>query len=153
MKKIDIRVATTGDIQILRAFEQKLIVIERDFDSEIKSGETTYYDIENLISDNDSFLVVAETSGEIVGSGYGQIRDAKSCFKNSKHCYLGFIFVEDSCRGLGIAKRIIDTICSWSEERGISYFLLDVYSENKTAIRAYEKLGFKSLSITMELKR
>ena len=153
MKIINIRTATTNDIVVLRELEQKLVTIERAFDAEIKSSEAIYYDLEHLISDDASCLLVAEASGEVVGSGYGQIRESKSCFDTGKHCYLGFIFVEDSCRGLGVATRIIDTVCDWSEERGITYFLLDVYSKNKAAVRAYEKLGFESLSVKMALRR
>ncbi|MGQ7846592.1 GNAT family N-acetyltransferase [Granulosicoccus sp. 3-233] len=153
MKKFDIRTATTNDISVLRGFEQKLIALERKFDAELKSSGATYYDLEHLISDDDSYLVVAESSGEVIGSGYGQFRESKSCFDTGKHCYLGFIFVDDSCRGFGVAKRIMDAVCDWSEERGVNYFLLEVYSENETAISAYEKLGFKSLSVTMELRR
>lgn len=153
MKQIDIRAATTDDIIVLRGFEQKLISVEREFDAELKSSDAIYYDLENLVSDNDSYLVVAESSGEVVGSGYGQLRESKSCFDTGKLCYLGFIFVDDSCRGLGVAKRIMDEICNWSEQRGVTYFLLEVYSENETAVHAYEKLGFESLSVTMELRR
>lgn len=153
MKQIDIRAATTDDIIVLRGFEQKLISVEREFDAELKSSDAIYYDLENLVSDNDSYLVVAESSGEVIGSGYGQLRESKSCFDTGKLCYLGFVFVDDSCRGLGVAKRIIDDVCNWSEGRGVTYFLLEVYSENKTAVHAYEKLGFESLSVTMELRR
>lgn len=153
MKQIDIRAATTDDIIVLRGFEQKLISVEREFDAELKSSDAIYYELENLVSDNDSYLVVAESSGEVIGSGYGQLRESKSCFDTGKLCYLGFVFVDDSCRGLGVAKQIIDEVCNWSEERGVTYFLLEVYSENKTAVQAYEKLGFESLSVTMELRR
>lgn len=153
MNSIVIRAATEKDIPVLRGFEQQLIAVERAFDSEIRSSRTIYYDLENLISDRESQLVVAEASGEIVGSGYGQIRESKPCFETGKHCYLGFIFVADSCRGSGIAKQIMDTICDWSEERGVGYFLLEVYCENKAAVRAYERLGFNNLSVTMELRR
>ena len=153
MKEINIRAATIDDIVVLRGFEQKLISVEREFDAELKSSDAIYYDLESLVSDNASYLVVAESSGDVIGSGYGQLRESRSCFATGKLCYLGFIFVEDSCRGLGVAKRIIDEVCDWSEERGVSYFLLEVYSENETAVHAYEKLGFESLSVTMQLRR
>lgn len=153
MSKIEYRAATVNDLCVLRKFEQTLITIERAFDAQLKSNEAVYYDLEELISDDASYLVVAEDTGEVVGSGYGQIRESKSCFETGEHCYIGFIYVNDSCRGMGVAKKVIDTICNWSEERGVGYFLLDVYSENKNAVRVYEKLGFQSLSVKMELKR
>lgn len=153
MSQTSIREATQSDLPTLRSMEQELIAIERAFDAELKPGHTTYYDLEHLIADRDSHLVVAEASDQIVGSGYGQIRESKSCFVTEQHCYMGFIFVCDSHRGLGLAQQIMETIRDWSETRGVTHCLLDVYAANKAAIRAYEKLGFVGRSVMMELRR
>jgi len=144
--KPTIREATLDDLSSLRSLEQKLIEIERPFDS------CPYYDLENLIVGPDSHVVAVDTGDKVVGSGYAQFRDSKSCFAPERHCYLGFIYVDQDFRGSGLAKGIIESLTEWAVSNGASYFLLDVYSANQAAIRAYEKYGFKTLSVKMELK-
>jgi len=150
--KPTIREATLDDLSSLRSLEQKLIEIERPFDSCLKEGLITYYDLENLIVSPDSHVVAVDTGDKVVGSGYAQFRDSKSCFAPERHCYLGFIYVDQDFRGSGLAKGIIESLTEWAVSNGASYFLLDVYSANQAAIRAYEKYGFKTLSVKMELK-
>jgi RimJ/RimL family protein N-acetyltransferase len=40
---------------------------------------------------------------------------------------------------------------SWNRGRGVSNFYLDVYVENRAAIRAYKKVGFISNQVEMKL--
>jgi len=148
-----IRNATIADLSALLTLEQSIIDAERPFDSQIREGDTTYYDFDALISNPDSSVVVADTGNKIIGSGYAQIRESKECFTVESHCYLGFIFVVPEYRGTGVARRIIESLTEWGSSMGTDYFLLDVYSANTGAIRAYEKFGFKKLSVKMELVR
>jgi len=145
------REATIEDIPQLRKLEQRLIEAERPYDLSIKDENVSYYDLEDLVSNPDSHLIVAEVASEIAGSGYAQIRTSNSFHIHDKHCYLGFIYLEQEHRGKAIGQSIVNLLKEWGKCKGLHHFHLDVYAENSSAIRAYEKGGFKPLSVKMEL--
>lgn len=148
---MNIRVATLEDVPSLLALEQNIIDSERPYDPYLREDNVTYYDIPGLISDSDSCLVVVESDSVIAGSGYAQIRVSRSCHSHQKHCYLGFIYLEPDYRGKSVGKLILDRLKEWGTGRNMQHFHLNVYSENKSAIRAYEKAGFTKVSVLMEL--
>ena len=92
-----------------------------------------------------------ESGAEIIGSGYAQIRQSKSCFTHEKHCYLGFIYLDSEYRGKALGREIIEALKQWGTSRGMQHFHLNVYADNAAAIRAYEKAGFNKVSVMMEL--
>ena len=151
MNEFVVREASLDDVSALLALEQKIIESERPYDAYLKEQNVHYYDIPDLITNANSYLVVVESDGSIVGSGYAQIRSSKACHQHDVHCYLGFIYVEPQFRGKALGVKIIDTLKAWGIEKGIKHFPLDVYSENAPAIRAYEKAGYAQVLVTMKL--
>ena len=151
MENIIIRKAVLKDLETLLSFEQALINVERPFDSTLKSGHPHYYDIEKLITATHVELVVAELEGEIIGSGYARIEDAKPYLQHQQHAYLGFMFVVPQQRGKGINKKIMDTLKAWSVSKNIAELRLDVYYKNESAIHAYEKAGFCKHMVEMRM--
>ncbi|MBM7073759.1 GNAT family N-acetyltransferase [Shewanella sp. 202IG2-18] len=145
------REAKLFDLPILQALEQAVVEAERPFNSTIKPESATYYDIEHLITDNDSYLIVLEDNKQIIATGYGQIRSSKQSLNHDKHCYLGFMYVLPEFRGRGLNKQLLNKIIEWSRQRGVNDFYLDVYSQNISAIKAYEKLGFEPCLLEMKL--
>ncbi|MEP4891375.1 MAG: GNAT family N-acetyltransferase [Aliiglaciecola sp.] len=151
MENITIRKATIDDLGKLIELEQKLIAAERPFNSILKTKDAVYYDIENLITSKSSYLAVAEVDGEIIATGYAQIRESKIAHRHDFHVYLGFMFVAQEFRGLGINKRIMQTLITWGKEQNLSDFYLDVYATNESAIKAYRKAGFAESTYEMKL--
>ncbi|WP_448550069.1 GNAT family N-acetyltransferase [Thalassotalea fusca] len=145
------REATPSDIEALLGLEQKVVEAERPFNQQISESGVTYYDLSELIANVSSLLLVGECQSQIVATGYVDIRQSKSSLKHAKHGYLGFMYVEPEFRGQGINKKILDKLIDWAKERNIRDFYLDVYAENSAAIKAYEKAGFKSSLIEMQL--
>jgi len=151
LANIKYRQASIDDLARLLELEQNIIDYERPFDPFIKESNAKYYDVEKLISASESCLIVAESDSEIIGSGYAQIRPSKSCHTHDNHCYLGFIYLEPEYRGVALGGRMLEDLKDWGLSQGVKNFHLDVYSENKPAIRAYEKMGFKKVTVKMEL--
>ncbi|MBC9798625.1 GNAT family N-acetyltransferase [Sinomicrobium weinanense] len=151
MKEIQLRRAVLDDLDTLLEFEQGIIEAERPFDETLKEEKISYYDLKAFILDPDTEVVVAESDGKPVGSGYARIMDAKSFLKHGKYAYLGFMYVHPEYRGRGINKRIVDALKQWSLSRNISEIRLDVYSDNLAAIRAYEKAGFQRHLLNMRI--
>ena len=148
---LNFREANQNDLQQLLELEQCVITAERPFNSSIKSGRTRYYDLQSLISSSNTHLLVVEYSGRIIGTGYAQIRESKSSLDHDKHSYLGFMYVTPEHRGKGINQQIVDGLIVWSKRKGVDDVYLDVYSQNRQAIRAYEKSGFEPCLVEMKL--
>ena len=146
-----IREAGGSDLCRLLELEQCVVEAERPFNSSLKSESAFYYDIEKLISSPDAYLLVAEVEGEIIGTGYAQIRESKQSLEHKYHSYLGFMYVSPIHRGKGINAKLIHELIAWSKSRGISDLYLDVYSDNASGIKAYKKVGFKPSLLEMKL--
>lgn len=148
----NIREATTDDLPVLLHFEQELIKAERPFDVTIKEDPVSYYDIAEMIPDDNSCVVVVEHDGKIVASGYAQSRCARHYLDHELYSYLGFMFTLPEYRGKGLNSRIIDFLKDWSDDKGLKEMRLTVYDGNDPAIKAYEKVGFKKHIIEMRLE-
>ena len=149
---MNFRHAVIKDIDQLLVLEQKVVAAERPFNSSIKKIKPKYYDIEKLISEDDSYLLVAEEKGGIIATGYTQIKLSKESLEHERHAYLGFMYVCPEYRGKGLNSKLIYRLISWAQKRGVNDHYLEVYSGNSPAIRAYEKFGFEPCLIEMKLK-
>ena len=149
MDKLLFREATLSDLDTLLQFEQGVVTAERPFDSTLKSGTIHYYDLEALIQSKDARFVVGHIDSEIICCGYGKKMMAKDFQKIASYIYIGFMYVQPAYRGKGISQKIIDNIKTWADHLDIKEVRLDVYAENESAVKAYEKAGFKQHLITM----
>jgi ribosomal protein S18 acetylase RimI-like enzyme len=147
--EITTRHATNADLPILGEFLQMLVAAERPFDPTIKDGKIIYYDLGNLIEDEQSALLVIEGNGKVIGSGYAQIREAKPYLRHERFAHLGFMFVIPEFRGKGLNLLLLNELKQWVLSKGVSEVRLEVYADNEAAIRAYDKAGFKKLLTTM----
>lgn len=148
---LEYREAKPEDLPSLLELEQRIIKAERPFNPDITAGQTHYYDIRGLIDSSDSHLIVGEYGGDIVATGYAQIRQSKASLQHDIHSYLGFMFVCEEWRGQGINSQVLELLKQWSQQKGACYFYLDVYALNTAAISAYEKAGFEPCALEMKL--
>jgi ribosomal protein S18 acetylase RimI-like enzyme len=151
MEQITVRKATQDDLDTLLVFEQGVISAERPFDSTLKEEPINYYDIKKMIVTDDVELLVAITGDKIIGSGYVRIENVKPYLKHTQHAYLGFMYVVPEYRGRGVNKIIIEALKKWAVSKNISELRLDVYQNNATAIKAYEKAGFSKHMVEMRM--
>lgn len=151
MKAIIYRSATLEDLPTLLQFEQGIITYERPYDSTLKPDPISYYDLKALILSKHSEVHVAEHDNEVVGSGYAKIIDSKLYNTHSQHVYLGFMFVKPEYRGRGVIQSITEALKSWAKANNIFEARLEVYADNDSAIRAYEKSGFTKNLVEMRM--
>ncbi|HEU5165090.1 MAG TPA: GNAT family N-acetyltransferase [Chitinophagaceae bacterium] len=149
MNEIKIRKASIVDLEQLLAFEQDLIKTERPFDPTVKPDPVNYYDLKAMLTDPQIEMIVAEVNSKVIASGYARIDKSKPYLKHSHHAYLGFMYVLPEYRGQGITKKIMDVLINWAAAQNINEFRLDVYNENVSAIKAYEKVGFSKYFLEM----
>jgi GNAT superfamily N-acetyltransferase len=143
------RPATRADLPVLLEFEQGIVAWERPFNPTLKPDPISYYDIGELIDLDSAEVVVALDGERIIGSGYVKVLQASDYVQPSEYAFLGFMFVDPDYRGQGVNRLVMDALLGWAKERGLSEVRLQVYSENASAIRAYEKKGFSPLLLEM----
>lgn len=148
---VNIRPAQLKDLNQLLEFEQGVIASERPFDESLKDSEITYYNLEKLITNENSQLMVAEYAGVLIASGYALIMNSRPFEKHEYFSYLGFMFVVPEYRRKGLNKKIIGSLIDWSKSKGIVEIRLDVFEQNESALLAYEKLGFNKTLVKMRL--
>ena len=149
MSEIKIRKATLLDLKQLLVFEQDLIKAERPFDPTLKPDPINYYDLKSLLTSPLAEVLVAEADNKVIASGYARIDKSKPFLKHTTHAYLGFMYVLPEYRGQGINKQIMDALKDWAVSQNITEFSLEVYYDNISAIKAYEKIGFSRYILEM----
>jgi len=133
----------------LYQFEQGVITAERPYDPTLKDGLIHYYDLKEMIGVSHVELVVAEVNNKLIASGYARIEKVEPFLQHDSHAWLGFMFVHPEYRGQGVNKKIIDVLKEWALSRNIKEIRLQVYNDNLSAIKAYEKIGFSKHMIEM----
>lgn len=149
MSDIKIRKATLNDLEQLLVFEQDLIKAERPFDPTVKPEPVNYYDLNTMLTAPHIEVVVADLYNKIIASGYARIEKSKPFLKHITYAYLGFMYVLPEYRGQGINKKVMDVLKKWATSQNICEFRLEVYYDNVSAIRAYEKFGFQKHMVEM----
>lgn len=151
MHTITIRKAHPNDLEKLLEFEQGIITAERPFDPTLKEEKIHYYDIEKMISAPHIEVLVAEIDSELIGSGYARIEPAKPYLNHLNYAYLGFMYTDANHRGKGVNAKIIEALKEWCNLQDVFELRLDVYNDNTSAIKAYEKAGFKKHLVNMRM--
>lgn len=148
---ISIRTANLDDLETLLEFEQGVIETEKPLDPFLGEGKLHYYNIPELITANYIHLIVAVSNNELVGSGYIRIEKSKHYQKNPMHGYIGFMYVKPNFRGKRISSLILEALKAWAEEKNLNELRLDVYSNNPSAIKSYERFGFIKSLVNMRI--
>jgi ribosomal protein S18 acetylase RimI-like enzyme len=151
MQEINFRPAKLIDLPVLYEFEQGIVTAERPFDPTLKPGYINYYDLKELILSDDAEVIVATFDNKVIGSGYAKIKKGESFQSYEFYAYLGFMYVKPEHRGKGVVRNLIDVLKSWATSKNLTEIRLEVYEENHSAIRAYEKAGFKKHMVEMRI--
>ena len=151
MDNLIFRPAIKTDIPTLLQFEQGIIDAERPLNPTIKAEGVSYYDLDALIDRPDAEVVVGTIDDKIITSGYALIKPIPPLFTFDQYVHLGFMYVRPAHRGKGINRLLIKELTDWAKKQGVLEVRLEVYSGNAAAIRAYEKVGFKKLTVEMRL--
>lgn len=76
-------------------------------------------------------------------------------FGGVKRLHISYFIVDESFRGNGLSKDLINYAKSQAGKLGIDYIDLNVEPDNEAAIKVYQKSGFKTekLQLFMEINR
>ena len=92
---------------------------------------------------------VAEQNNKLIGFIVGDIRKHPDKVLN-KEGFVKELFVSSNFRKQKIGKTLFDALIKEFKKQGCTYLGLDAFSDNKTTIDIYHKLGFQDYAITMK---
>lgn len=95
---------------------------------------------QHYLLENHSQYLVALLDGQVVGGG-----GIAPFMDYADICELKKLFLLPAAQGLGIGKALSQACLAFATEQGYQQCYLDTLSSMQTAIRLYEKLGFKHL--------
>jgi ribosomal protein S18 acetylase RimI-like enzyme len=90
---------------------------------------------------NTEFLLAAPGDGA-PAAGVCQLRFRLSVWTGADDCWLEDLYVDDSARGTGLGRALVEAAFDRARERGCRRIELDVNESNTDAIAFYEALGF-----------
>jgi GNAT superfamily N-acetyltransferase len=138
-----VRQATSEDAPSIKELQALLIGYERHYDDSIPKQDAQYYDIDTLINDPNTNLLVVESENQIIGCGFGRIESAAYCSFTKNSGMIGLMVVKKEFRRQQIGKLIMENLLNWFKEKGITDIRLKVHEGNLNAVEAYTKYGFK----------
>ena len=96
-------------------------------------------------------LVAIDEAGNVVGAVSYSITQMKSDSIIPFDClWIADLAVDENCRRMGVAGKLLEVIKSTAREKGIDRIQLNVNALNSGAISLYEKQGFVPEMLRME---
>lgn len=96
-------------------------------------------DFKHLIEDNQSvYMVILADKAPVGTAGYTY---------NGFEGYINNVVIEESYRGKGLSKILMEALLKRGRECGINDYTLEVRVSNTPAVRLYESLGFESAGV------
>ena len=149
-KEVQIVMARTKeDCEICDKFLSKLITYESSFDSIINKNVDVKGPTENNIKQDDVFVAYAKTDTPL-GYVFGYRQFSKGKIYNKDILILEAIYVDESFRGQGVGKLLLESFESWAKEK-YEDFVIEIthIHSNENARKFYEQMGYTTSKITL----
>lgn len=91
--------------------------------------------------------LLAELDGQPAGLVW-----AKMDSVNPALVHLFQMWVAPECRGRGVGRGLLDAALDWAREREVRFAELDVTLGNSSALRLYERAGFKAVNAPVPMR-
>lgn len=133
-----LRIAGPADVAPLT----RLIGGFRDF---LGGGEPSNAEIEATVSTllrdrSTEFLLIGDPE-----TGFAQLRFRLSVWTGTEDAWLEDLFVEETARGSGHGRRLVEASIERARSRGCGRIQLDVNESNLAAAELYRSCGFRSI--------
>lgn len=134
-----IRLATDKDAQEVA----RLIAAFRDWQGRDEPSDASIeQSVRRLIRDpNTEYLLGGDPPAGVL-----QLRFRHSVWTGSDDAHLEDLFVDESVRGSGLGRALVDEALRRARRRGCARIELDANEANETALRLYRSVGFGSWS-------
>ena len=134
-----VRLATSEDA----ADVARLIAAFRDWQGRQEPSDASIEaSVRRLLADPDTEYLLAGDPP----AGVLQLRFRHSVWTGTDDAHLEDLFVEESARGSGLGRALVDAALARARERGCARIELDANETNEPAVALYESVGFSSWS-------
>lgn len=150
-----IRRAVPNDAEALGRLGAMLVRVHHEFDEQrfmapgasLEAGYAGF--LVSQLDAADVGIFVAQHGEQVVGYVYAGIEPRSWKELRDVAGFIHDIVVMPQCRGLGIAKQLVETAATWLAERGVPRVMLWTAERNLGAQRLFERLGFRRTMIEM----
>lgn len=151
---MQIRKTTIEDLKTVLDLNHALFLHDNPFDP-ILDNEWPYSAdgkkyFEPKVSGKDGICFLAEHDGKALGYLAGSVIDADKTRSNIVVANLDNMMVATEHQGKGIGTKLVSEFVKWAKANKAERIDVSAYAGNKDAIKFYEKIGFKPLSISLE---
>ncbi len=155
MENLSIRRACERDMPVINKLLYEVSKVHSDARPDLfKSGTKKYNDgeLKNIIADDSTPVFVAETDGRVLGYAFcihKQFTD-DNILTDIKTLYIDDLCVDEAARGKHIGRALYDYVLNYAKRAGCYNVTLNVWADNKSAMRFYEKIGLRVQKMGME---
>lgn len=154
MDKLKIRKANEMDISGIVKLLYEVQKVHSDARPDLFiSGSRKYTDeeIEEIIKDDSKPIFVADINGEIAGYSFCIVSIPNShSLQPIKNLYIDDLCVDENYRGYHIGTELYNYVLSYAKSINCYNVTLNVWADNKNALKFYENIGLKIQKIGME---
>lgn len=155
MSGLVIRRAVKEDIPSLERLLYQVARVHSDVRPDLfKAGERKYTEdeLKGILADNSTPVFAAERNGEVLGYAFcvhKQFVDS-NIMTNVKTLYIDDLCVDENARGGHIGTKLYEYVLNYAKENGCYNVTLNVWADNVSAVKFYEKIGMRVQKIGME---
>jgi len=154
----EIRPFTVADVPAIKVLLAQLQAVELALQPKRKSqpevaAEELWAEGQKMVDEGKGVVLVAEQGGVLVGVGIGYETvsgDLSVTLEARRTGYISDLVVHESWRGKGIGSDLLNGLMARFRARGLHTARIGAITENAGAIKLYEQIGFKHVSVAME---
>ena len=151
-----IRFATEADIPGMIELLKQVGQVHHEIRPDLFRAGAQKYDeaaLSALLSDEKRPILIAALEGKVAGYAFCilQITKDDPVLCDRKVLYIDDLCVEETLRGHGIATALYQRTLEFARELGCDAVTLNVWCGNDSAMKFYEKSGFKPQKVGMEV--
>jgi ribosomal protein S18 acetylase RimI-like enzyme len=160
---ITVRKAQVKDINLILSFEKKLYdsavsIMENNYPEHMIDiiliadyNEILFNFIKRMIYSKNGAIFISEINNKPVGHMIISIMKSHPIFKMKYYGRINTIYVDKEFRGLGVSSRLKDEAFKWFKNKKINRVSLNVFPDNKPAIKAYQRWGLTLSLLEMRM--
>ena len=155
MEDTMIRKAELRDIPALGRLLYEVHKVHSDVRPDLfKAGARKYTDeqLEEILQSGERPVFVAEQDGQVAGYAFcipKQLVGDRS-MTDVRTLYIDDLCVDEAARGKHIGTKLYDFVLDFAKRQGYYNVTLNVWADNKAAVKFYEKIGLRVQKIGME---
>lgn len=155
---IAIRPATESDLEALGRLGATLMRTHFAFDPQrfLSPGddpeEGYAWFLGTQLAERDMVVLVAERDAHVVGYVYAGLEGLSWKELRGPAGFIHDIVVDESARGLGVARKLLDAAVAWLKQRGAPRVVLWTATQNTRAQQVFDRAGFRRTMTEMTLE-